>query len=92
MDVINNTALERFEIILGDEIAMAEYTIEGNAIYFTHTEVPEAFEGQGIASQLARTALEFAKEQGYTVYAQCAFFVRYIQRHPEYQPITWGYS
>jgi hypothetical protein len=92
MEVVNNTALGRFEIDLGGELAVAEYTIEGKAILFTHTEVPEAFEGKGIASQLAFAALEFAKAHGLIVHAQCAFIAKYIQRHPEYHAITWGYA
>ena len=92
MEVINNTALGRFEIDLGDDVAVAEYMLEGEAIIFTHTEVPAAHEGKGIASQLAFAALEYAKAQGMTVHPHCAFFAAYIRRHPEYQSITWGYA
>jgi len=88
VEVVNNKALGRFEIDLGGELALAEYMLEGEAIIFTHTEVPAAHEGKGIASQLAFAALEYAKAQELTVHANCAFFAR---RHPEYQSITWGY-
>jgi uncharacterized protein len=92
MDVINNIDLERFEIALDGDLAIAEYTIEGKDIFFTHTEVPTAYEGQGIGSRLAFAALEFAKSQGFTVHAHCHFIASYIRRHPEYQSITWGYE
>ena len=91
MEIFNNDDLERFELELGDELAVLEYTVDGNNIIFSHTEVPTAYEGKGIGSRLAIAGLEFARQQGYTVHAQCPFIASYIQRHPEYHSITWGY-
>ncbi|MFW5748795.1 MAG: GNAT family N-acetyltransferase, partial [Chloroflexota bacterium] len=58
--MINNAAENRFEVRLGESVPIIEYMRAGNNIIFTHTEVPKAFEGQGIANQMAHTALEFA--------------------------------
>lgn len=91
LEVINNTAANRFEIQLGDELAILEYMIAGKNIIYSHTEVPKAYGGQGIAGKLAYTAMEFAKAQGYKVQAVCPYVDRYVKKHPEYQSITWGY-
>jgi hypothetical protein len=88
MEVVHNPQFERFEIDLDGQLAIAEYRLEGDDIYFTHTEVPPAFEGRGVGGKLARAALEYAKAQGYTVHALCSFIAAYIQRHPEYQDLT----
>lgn len=91
IEVHNNPEEKRFEVALGDKIAMVEYMIAGQNIVFTHTEVPPEFEGKGIASKMARVALEYAKTEGYKVQALCPYIAAYVQRHPEYQSITWGY-
>jgi predicted GNAT family acetyltransferase len=88
MQVNHNTAQTRFEIDLGDGMALLEYIQKGKEIAFTHTEVPVAYKGQGIGSQLAKTALEYAKQRGYKVQVRCSFVAGYIQRHPEYQSLT----
>lgn len=91
MDIINNKGAMRFEADLGGKLAIIEYMLAGKNIVFTHTEVPPEFEGQGIANQLAYAALEYAQQEGYKIQALCPFVAAYIRKHPEYQPITWGY-
>lgn len=92
MDIINNQDAMRFEADLGGgKLALIEYMLAGKNIVFTHTEVPPEFEGQGIANQLAYVALEYAQQEGYKIQALCPFVAAYIRKHPEYQPITWGY-
>ncbi len=90
-EVIHNPAQNRFEVHLGDELAMAEYMQNKNNIIFTHTEVPPAFEGQGVGNQLAKFALDYAKAQGYKVQPLCPFIKAYVLRHPEYKAISWGF-
>jgi hypothetical protein len=92
IDVIHNRDAKRFEVQLGDQLAIADYQRAGKNIIFTHTEVPKAFEGRGIAGRMARTALDYAKEQNLKVQAVCPYMSAYIRKHPEYQPITWGYE
>jgi len=92
IEVTNNEAKKRFEVSLGDDLAMIEYQRAGSNIIFTHTEVPVAFEGQGIAKKMAFAAMEFAKDNGLKVQALCPFVAKYVREHPEYHSITWGYE
>lgn len=55
---------------------------------FSHTEVLEALEGQGIGSQLVHEALEAAKGRGLAVAPTCSFVTGYIRRHPEYRDLV----
>ena len=82
--VLHHPEKEDFEIDLGGDQAVLEYHLEGGTIYFLHTGVPPEYEGQGIASQLARAGLDFARQQGYRIVAQCSFVDAYLRRHPEY--------
>nr|PZN27600.1 MAG: N-acetyltransferase [Chloroflexota bacterium] len=86
-EVRDNAAAQRFEVEIEGRLAMITYQRRGNTIVFTHTEVPPELEGRGIASRMARFALESAREQGLRVVARCPFVASYIRRHPEYQSL-----
>jgi predicted GNAT family acetyltransferase len=73
----------------GLEVAgVAAYRLDGDTITFTHTEVPDELEGQGIASALARFALDDARRRGLAVIPRCAFMAAYIRRHAEYADLV----
>ena len=86
--VVHNKAADRFEIQAGEHLAVLEYEMQGGVMIFTHTGVPEAIEGQGMASRMAKVALEYAREQSYKVIPACEFMHVYIRRHPEYKPLV----
>ena len=54
---------------------------------FTHTEVPEAREGQGVGTALIRAALASARARGLTVIPICPFFAAYMRKHAEEQDL-----
>ncbi len=87
IQVINNTERKRFEVNVNEHIAVSEYMLVQERIIFTHTEVPQALEGNGIGSLLARTALEYAREKGLKVMPLCPYIASYIRKHPEYRPL-----
>jgi predicted GNAT family acetyltransferase len=85
--VRDNPERKRFEIDLGDAVAIAEYTLPEGIIMFTHTEVPPEHEGKGIGSALIRAGLKSARERGLKVIPICPFFAAYIQKHAEEQDL-----
>lgn len=89
-DVIDNPAAHRFEMAVGDTVAMAYYKIEDGRYVFTHTEVPFALSGQGYGSRLAQGAFEAARKSGRRVIATCPFMARFALRHPEYAVLLDG--
>lgn len=54
-----------------------------------HTEVEPRYEGRGVGSALARTALDEARAAGLRVLATCPFFAGWIERHPDYQDLLY---
>ena len=54
----------------------------------THTYVPEASRGFGIASTLAEFALNFALQNQYKVNPTCPFIKDFIKKNPEYQSLV----
>src|SRR5947207_1264736 len=87
VEVKNNQAEQQYEIHSGEDVAVLVYERNGDSIAYLHTGVPESMEGHGIASKLARTALEEAREQHLAVVPYCPFVRTYIQRHPEYMSL-----
>ncbi len=78
----HNTSLNRFEVTIDSHVAVLDYYLSGETITFTHTGVPSALEGRGIGSELAKTALAYAREHKFQVASLCWFVDKYMQRHP----------
>ncbi len=86
--VVQNEEKNRFELKIGELVAISEYMNRPNMIVFTHTEVPRALEGKGVGSKLARESLDFARKLGKKVLPLCPFIKAYIKRHPAYQDLV----
>ena len=75
----------------GDLAGFAEYQLTDELIVFTHTEVGDAYEGQGVGSAIARYALDDVRSTGtHRVLPMCPFIKGWMQRHPEYQDLAYG--
>jgi uncharacterized protein len=83
----NNTALDRFELEVDGQLAVAYYRMTPGVITFVHTEVPQALSGRGIATKLIRGALEMVRGQGLKVVPQCPFVSAFMGKHPEYSDL-----
>jgi uncharacterized protein len=86
--ILHDTGLARFEVGEGDALAVLEYRLAGRKMIFTHTGVPPALEGRGIASRLARAGLDYARARGLKVVPLCSFIAGYVRKHPEYQDLV----
>ena len=74
----------RFEIERDGHVAYLEYALAGKVLQLIHSEVPEALRGKGVASELARSALEWAREHGVKVDVICPSVAAYLEKHPEH--------
>ena len=87
--VADNPDQHRYEATIDGTVAgFAQYDLDGDTIVFVHTEVDDAFEGQGVGSTLARAALDDVRAKGESkVVAECPFIAKWIHRHPDYQDL-----
>ncbi|WP_422014491.1 GNAT family N-acetyltransferase [Roseateles sp.] len=69
-------------------ISVLDYELSGGRVVFTHTGVPDAFQGQGLAARLVEAGLAWARDQGLKVVPACSYVHLYIQRHPEWQNLV----
>lgn len=80
--VTDHREQSRYEIHVDGQLAgFADYKLHEDHVTFTHAEVDNAYEGQGLGSQLARGALDGARDAGLAVFPACPFIARYIKRH-----------
>jgi predicted GNAT family acetyltransferase len=83
-EVTHNAAAHRYELPTEHGLAIAVYHQQGDGVVFTHTEVPPADEGKGIASKLVRAALDDTRRRGFKIVPACSFVSAFVRRHPEY--------
>jgi len=81
--VTHNEARQRFEATVEGHLCVADYQMRGNVMWMTHTGVPTAVGGRGIAAELVRAALAWAGDKGYRVVPSCSYVDVYMRRHPE---------
>jgi predicted GNAT family acetyltransferase len=63
--------------------AELDYTQAGGVMTITHTRVPQAIGGRGIAAELMAGALSTAERAGWTVVPKCSYAVAYMRRHAQ---------
>ena len=77
-----------FHLELDGNRAVVEYHLSGNVMTITHTRVPDAIAGRGLAADLNQAALEHARQSGWVVVPGCSYTEAYIRRHPRYQDLV----
>ena len=92
LTVRDNPDDNRFEAVdeSGVVAGISAYRRYEDRIVFTHTEVDDAFEGQGVGSALARTALDEVRASGHSAVPQCEFIRGWIDKHPDYADLVAG--
>lgn len=84
----HDPAGHRFTLEQHGHLAYVEYQLADQQMIITHTQVPEAIAGQGIAAQLNEQALNHARQSGLSVVPVCSYTQSYIRRHPQYQDLV----
>ena len=75
----------RYELHVGQQLAgFTQYRLRPGRVVFAHTEIDDAFEGQGLGGKLAKAALDDVRARGLQVTPLCPFIAGWIKRHPEY--------
>ncbi|MCL7713786.1 GNAT family N-acetyltransferase [Stenotrophomonas mori] len=82
--VVHDAASERFTTDVDGHLAVLDYTWRDGAMVITHTGVPAAIGGRGIAARLTRAALAHARTAGARVVPECTYAAAFMQRHGEY--------
>lgn len=73
----------RFELERDGQVCVLDYHRDGDRAVFTHTGVPPALRGQGLAAQLVDAGLQWAARENLQVIPACSYVARHLaQRRP----------
>jgi predicted GNAT family acetyltransferase len=85
-EIVDNTAMHRFEMAIEDAIAVAYYQEQDGRVVLLHTEVPQRFSGHVVGSRLAHAVFETLKARGRRVIAKCPFMASYATKIQNISP------
>jgi len=86
-EAIHEKENERFVIYTEGNEVYVEYTMTGKEINLYHTYTHPALRGKGLAAQVVRAALEFAKENNLRVIPTCSYVQSFITKNAEYKDL-----
>ena len=88
LSIVHEAAQHRFRTELEGHEAELVYRLRDGRLIIEHTGVPEAIGGRGVAGELVRAVLEYARAEGLRVVPACSYSAVYIRRHPEYADLV----
>jgi predicted GNAT family acetyltransferase len=80
--ITHDPAAHCFECVVEGQRCVAEYHLRGRVLHVTHTAVPPALQGRGIAAALVEAVLAHARGEGLHIEPDCSYVRAYLQRHP----------
>lgn len=83
-EILHDAANRRFTLDADGHTGYVEYELGAGTMAITHTIVPVAIGGRGIAGRLVQAALEHARAGGMKVDPQCSYADAWMRRHPEF--------
>jgi hypothetical protein len=88
LNIVHNKAQQRFEAFTDGDLAVLEYRWEDGSMALTHTFVPPAARGKGLAAALAKHALDYVRAHKLIATVYCPYVLKYLTTHPEYLDIV----
>jgi predicted GNAT family acetyltransferase len=86
-EITHDPERRRLQTSVEGKVCVLDYVLDGTVMIITHTEVPPEVGGRGIAAALVRTALELARDVGWSVSPACSYAAAWMQRHPEFDDL-----
>ena len=79
--MVHRPEQSRFEAEVEGDVAFLVYERAGDTAVMTHTIVPRQLEGRGIAADLARSAVDWARSEGLGIEPQCSYVRAWLQKN-----------
>lgn len=84
-EVRRNDEASRYEIVVGGAVAgFTEFRDRDGVLVFPHTEIDDAYAGQGLAKILVTQALDDVRVRGERIKAVCPYVRGFIEKNPQY--------
>jgi predicted GNAT family acetyltransferase len=88
LDITHHPIPGRFVAAVEGHEASVDYEMVDGVMHITHTRVPEAIGGRGIAGQLVEAAFHHARIEGWKVRPLCEYAATWVRRHPGYADLV----
>ncbi|MDI3409381.1 GNAT family N-acetyltransferase [Streptomyces cavernicola] len=82
-------AEQHYEIVVdGVRAGLTAYRDHGDQRVFYHTEIDDAFAGQGLAGRLVQEALTDVRAAGKRIVPVCPYVAKFLTKHDEFGDIA----
>lgn len=85
--LVHNQDANQYEYHIEGHVCHITYKENDNKLHLTHTIVPDALGGRGIAKQLLIDVLEEIKRCGKKAVAECPYIVNFESKNPDYADV-----
>ena len=82
-NVTDNTVAGRYELIEADQIAYADYRLEGGRLIIDYVFSPPALRGAGTAGRVMEGVVADARARNLKITPLCGYAAAWIRRHPD---------
>lgn len=82
-ELIHNTNECKYEYHIDGYVAYITYDDQNGNMHLTHTIVPDALAGKGLAKMLLEDVLAEIEKAGKKAVAQCSYIVKYQEKNPD---------
>ena len=87
-----NAQRHRFELDReGRVVGFINYREEDGVLNLVHTEVDAQLQGQGLAAELVRGALDDVRRAGEKIVPSCPYIGSWLKRNPDYAGLVAGH-
>jgi predicted GNAT family acetyltransferase len=83
-----NKEEKRFVIYAEGKEVYVEFEIKNNKMDLDHTYTNPELRGRGLAAQVVRAALEYAKDNNLKVIPTCSYVSAFINKNEEYKKLV----
>jgi predicted GNAT family acetyltransferase len=83
VEIVDNTARERFELVEDGHLAYAVYRRAPGQITIPYVEAAPELRGKGTAGRLMEGIVARARAEGVRVVPICGYAVSWFRRHPD---------
>ena len=87
MQIDHQADARHFATVVDGIEAHLDYLLRDGVMTITHTGVPPAIGGRGIAGALVQAAFDHARQAALKVDPRCSYSDAWLQRHPDYQDL-----
>lgn len=87
-DIQHDPITQKFLALVEGHRGQLVYRRDDSLMDIVSTTVPATIGNRGVAAQLVKAALDFARSNGWRVKPTCSYAAGYLRRHPEYADLV----